>query len=345
MKYTKRMSIGSRVTWAVLLLLLGAPAFAENAPPDGGDGFGCFYDPTFGNTVVYARHRWATFFYLYNGFEPAMPAPNWVRLWMIDEFDGADEVEVQLNGRAAFQFADYPYFGITVAQLEQIVAADSVRIEARWWQGGRRVQDDPVKPIRRREVLTIDKAHRTQLAMLARYGRDTVPREQPWLAKGAVGYVIDLTKPMEGHQGSVRQLIDDAVGGRDLESDLYCLVASGAGNLRTAPAARHRVALYQGNRADHKVAAKEFVESLGADNVDSVAIDDAIVHALNQRVQTVVLFAGQGTKLHDPDEVVRVLRRSSARLFVVWFGKKDSPAREQLQKFCGNVGGNLVVRE
>src|SRR5438067_2279196 len=128
-------SLNCLITFVIASLVHSPIAVAENHAPDGWTGFGCFYDETFGSTVVYARCDWITFSYTYSGFEPAMPPPGWIQidLALRGKYSGADEIEVEIDGHRAFQVAGYPYFGVTQAQLDSLLVSKSAFIEARWW--------------------------------------------------------------------------------------------------------------------------------------------------------------------------------------------------------------------
>lgn len=335
-------------TVAILLatLLPCTACRAENAPPDGADGFGCFYDKTFVNTVVYARCAWMTFFYNYSGFDPMMPAPGvfQVTLSLRGDYSGADEVEVQLDGQPAFELADYPFFSLTPSQLQSILNAKSVVFEARWWTEGRRVQDQPVKQIKRRERLVLDPSGREFLKALSEFGKNWSPPKNPWMIRSSVGYVIDTGSRMGPRLKQVQKMIDDSILGRSLGLEQYCIVTIGGNEVRRSPDVPKHVAYYQGDEPGHGTKPRAFVDSLVVGKTSSLDVGDAVSVAVAQQMQTVVLFTAGGAKLEQFDDLLNRLHEKTARLFVVWCAgaKDDLKGQTQLKKLCELTGGALV---
>jgi hypothetical protein len=311
-------------------------------PPEGGEGFGCFYHETFGNTVVYARCNWLTFWYVYSGFEPMMPPPKWVQLQFSVDYLLPDEVEVQLDGRTAFHLGTGPYFGATPAQIESMLAAKTVVIEARYWKGSSKPQRP--EEVLRRERMGINPSHREFLNALAQFARDWAPPKEPWMIPSSVGYIIDLNAPMEPRFKQVREMIGASIAKRSLRSEHYCMVAGGREGPRSSPEVPHHVALYDGDNPRHRAQAQAFLESLAAEK-EAAALDvsTALEVALNQRICTVVLFTGGGAKL-DVNAAASLLRRHTARLFVVWCAdeKADPEGRGAFKKLCEMTGGAVV---
>lgn len=321
-------------------------ARGENVPPDGASGFGTFYSDVFGTTVVYARSDWATFYYVHSGFEPKLPAPGWVQMFFPMRYFGADEVEVQLDGRPAFTLAGYPYFGMTTAQLESIVAAETVVIEARWWTRGRRARHDAHKDVKRREWIPIDQSRREFLRLLAEYGREWNPPDDPWMIKSSVGYVIDVDEPVHARLQKVKELVKASIGRRSSRHDQYCFVVGGGEKIVREPNIPRHIATFYGGNPDLAARARAFLDSLGPGRAMSpVEMRTALEAALSQKIKTLVLFTGDGQQVLDVGEAAALLRRFTARMFVVWC---DDPAsksarRARLAKLCEMSGGKLVT--
>lgn len=338
-----------RSTVAIILaiLLSCTECRAENAPPDGADGFGCFYDETFVNTVVYARCDWMTFFYNYGGFDPMMPAPGWIQvtLSLRGDYFGADEVDVQLDARAAFELADYPYFGLTPNQLQSILNAKAVVFEAKWWTRGRRAKNDPVKEIKRRERLVLSPSGREFLRALSEFGKNWSPPRNPWMIRSSNGYVIDTSSRMGPKFRQVQQMIDESILNRSLALEQYCIVAAGGNEVRRSPDVPRHVAYYQGDEPGRGAQARTFVDSLMAQNQpSSLDVGAAVSAALAQQMQTIVVFTAGGARFADFDDTLKLLHRKTARLFVVWCAgdKDDTKGQAQLKKLCELTGGALV---
>jgi hypothetical protein len=344
--------VANASTAAILLALVlsYAECRAENAPPDGADGFGCFYDETFVNTVVYARCDWMTFFYNYSGFDPMMPAPGWIQvtLSLRGDYSGADEVVVQLDGRAAFELADYPFFGLTPSQLQNILNAKTVVFEARWWTEGRRVQNNRVKEVNRRERLVLRPSGREFLRALSQFGKNWSTPKDPWMIRSSIGYVIDTSGRMGPKFRQVQQMIDNSILNRSLALEQYCIVAAAGNEVQRSPDIPRHVAYYQGNEPERGAKARAFVDSLVVQKQSPpLDVGSAVSGALGQQMQTVVLFTAGGTKLEDFDDTLSLLHQKTARLFVLWCAgeKDDTKGQAQLKKLCELTGGSLIYAQ
>jgi hypothetical protein len=329
------------------LFLATGVSRSENSPPDGWSGFGCFYDETFASTVVYARCEWLTFSYVYSGFEPMMPAPGWIQvgLSLRRNLDGADEVEVQLDGHPDFTLANYPYFGLTPNQLQRILGAKTVVFEARWWTLGRRAQDAPVKDIKRRERLALTPAHRQFLAALAKFGDGWSLPTHPWLIRSSIAYVIDMNAHMEPKFKEVQTMIDDSITSRSKSLEEYCIVAAEGDHPRRSPEVPHHIAVYRGGEPDQEAQARMFIHALVPhDGLPALQVHDALRVALNQQLQTVVLFTAGDVVIDNVSETIALLHQHTARLFVVWCGaeKSDPQGRSRLKEISESTGGTLL---
>lgn len=326
---------------AAIILHSDTSLLANSRIPDlKADAFGHEYNDLFNNTIVYTQVGWLQLFYRFSGESPAQPPPGWIRLkTKPDDMWDTDRILFQLNGSGDVILSQGdPFFAITLEQARRIANSEqATAIAVR--------EETSHKP---KLVVTLKLSHdqRRLIGQLADHGREWKPMDKPWEIGGATALVVDLQPAAQARLEQVKSLLLKEIERREQSKDPFLLIDTRPEDPRNWSGYGGIEPYYPGREWYKPEGPPKFVREMGVVPDDkALSLGQMAAVVTGEQLQSMVVFAPDGSPLTDPDRVEEQLREESCRVFVVWLGESESRSErfEQLKALAFRTRGQFVV--